>query len=73
MKTYKIQKRTLLKKTSEGNLERENMKSLSNSVTKFYDQKICKRFLFFPSPISLPDLAFPSSGRSKYVDNHLFK
>ena len=32
---------------SEGNLVRENMKSLSNFVTKFYDQRICERFYFF--------------------------
>jgi len=41
--------RTLLKKAkiSEGNLENENVKSLSNSVTKFYDQGICEEFYFF--------------------------
>ena len=47
-------------KISEGNLERENVKSLSNSVTKFYDQGICESF-FFPSLICLPNFAFPSS------------
>jgi len=34
-------------KISEGNLVRENMKSLSNSVTKFCDQKIYEGFYFF--------------------------
>jgi len=34
-------------KISEGYLVRENVKSLSNSVTKFYDQKICEEFHFF--------------------------
>jgi hypothetical protein len=32
---------------SEGNLVRENVKSLSNSVTKFCDQGICEEFYFF--------------------------
>jgi len=38
-----------LKKTkiSEGNLVRENMKSLSNSVTKFCDQIFFEEFYFF--------------------------
>ena len=34
-------------KISEGYLVRENVKSLSNSVTKFCDQKICEEFHFF--------------------------
>ena len=34
-------------KISEGNLERKNMKSLSNSVTKFYDEEISETFHFF--------------------------
>jgi len=34
-------------KISEGNLVRENVKSLSNSVTKFCDQEICEEFQFF--------------------------
>ena len=34
-------------KYCEGNLERENVKSLSNSVTKFCDQGICEGFYFF--------------------------
>ena len=34
-------------KISEGYLMRENVKSLSNSVTKFYDQGICEEFYFF--------------------------
>ncbi|KEH16354.1 hypothetical protein MTR_0219s0100 [Medicago truncatula] len=34
-------------KISEGYLVRENMKSLSNSVTKFCDQGICEEFHFF--------------------------
>ena len=40
---------TTTKKTkiSEGNLERENMKFLSNSLTKFCDQGICEGFYFF--------------------------
>ena len=35
---------TLLKKQK---LVRENVKSLSNSVTKFCDQEICEKFQFF--------------------------
>jgi len=44
-----IHKITLQKKTkiSEGYLVRENVKSLSNSVTKFCDQGICEEFHFF--------------------------
>jgi len=34
-------------KISEGYLVRENVKSLSNSVTKFCDQGICEEFHFF--------------------------
>jgi len=34
-------------KISEGYLVRENVKSFSNSVTKFYDQEICEEFYFF--------------------------
>jgi len=34
-------------KISEGSLVRENVKSLSNSVTKFCDQGICEEFHFF--------------------------
>jgi len=34
-------------KISEGYLVRENVKSLSNSVTKFYDQAICEEFHLF--------------------------
>jgi len=34
-------------KISEGYLVRENVKSLSNSVTKFCDQRICEKFHFF--------------------------
>jgi len=34
-------------KISEGYLVRENVKSLSNSVTKFCDQGICADFHFF--------------------------
>jgi len=34
-------------KISEGYLVRENVKSLSNSVTKFCDQGICEEFYFF--------------------------
>ena len=34
-------------KISEGYLARENVKSLSNSVTKFCDQGICEEFHFF--------------------------
>jgi len=34
-------------KISEGYLVRENVKSLSNSVTKFCDQRICEEFHFF--------------------------
>jgi len=34
-------------KIREGILERENVKSLYDSVTKFYDQRICERFYFF--------------------------
>jgi len=34
-------------KISEGYLVRENVKSLSNSVTKFFDQEICEEFHFF--------------------------
>jgi len=34
-------------KISEGNLVRENVESLSNSVTKFCDQEICEEFQFF--------------------------
>jgi len=34
-------------KISEGYLVRENVKSLSNSVTKFCDQEICEEFHFF--------------------------
>jgi len=34
-------------KISEGYLVRENVKSLSNSVTKFCDQEICEEFYFF--------------------------
>jgi hypothetical protein len=34
-------------KISEGNFERENMKSLSNSVIKFCDQRICEEIYFF--------------------------
>jgi len=34
-------------KISEGYLVRENVKSLSNSVTKFCDQGICEKFYFF--------------------------
>jgi len=43
-------------KISERYLVRENVKSLSNSVTKFCDQGI----LFFPSRISLANFAFSS-------------
>ena len=32
---------TTKEKIAERNLERENVKSLFNSVTKFYDQIIC--------------------------------
>jgi len=40
---------TTTKKTkiSEGYLVRENVKSLSNFVTKFCDQGICEEFHFF--------------------------
>jgi len=34
-------------KIREGYLVRENVKSLSNSVTKFCDQGICEEFHFF--------------------------
>jgi len=34
-------------KISEGYLVRENVKSFSNFVTKFYDQGICEEFHFF--------------------------
>jgi len=34
-------------KISEGSLVRENVKSLSNSVTKFCNQGICEEFHFF--------------------------
>jgi len=34
-------------KISEGYLVRENVKSLSNFVTKFCDQGICEEFHFF--------------------------
>jgi len=34
-------------KISEGYLVRENVKSLSNSVTKFCDQGISEKFYFF--------------------------
>jgi len=34
-------------KISEGYLVRENVKFLSNSVTKFCDQGICEEFHFF--------------------------
>ncbi|RHN77867.1 hypothetical protein MtrunA17_Chr1g0159371 [Medicago truncatula] len=34
-------------KISEGNFVRKNVKSLSNSVNKFYDQRICEEFDFF--------------------------
>ena len=34
-------------KISEGYLVRENVKSLSNSVTKFCEQGICEEFHFF--------------------------
>jgi len=34
-------------KISEGYLVRKNVKSLSNSVTKFCDQGICEEFHFF--------------------------
>jgi len=47
-------------KISEGNLAKENMKSLSNFVTKFCDQGLCE-ILFFPSLTSLTNFAFPSS------------
>jgi len=40
----KIYVQTLLKKQK---LVRENVKSLSNSVTKFCDQGICEEFHFF--------------------------
>ncbi|AES68911.1 hypothetical protein MTR_3g018960 [Medicago truncatula] len=45
----KILERITTKKTkfSEGNIVRENVKSLSNSVTKFCDQGICEEFHFF--------------------------
>jgi len=38
---------TKITKISEGYLVRENVKSLSNSVTKFCDQGICEEFHFF--------------------------
>jgi hypothetical protein len=42
-----VQVTTKKTKISEENLVRENMKSLSNSVTKFCDQGICEGFYFF--------------------------
>jgi len=38
---------TEITKISEGYLVRKNVKSLSNSVTKFCDQGICEEFHFF--------------------------
>jgi len=51
---------TTTKKTkiSEGNIEMENLKFLSNSITKFCDQRICEGFYF-----SVANFAFPSSER----------
>ena len=43
----KINTTTKKTKISEGYLVRENVKSLSNSVTKFCDQGICEEFHFF--------------------------
>ena len=55
-------------KISEGYLVREDVKSLSNSVTKFCDQGICDEFHFirhyFPSLILLFLIVF--------VDNDVF-
>ena len=45
--TERDQNTTKKTKISEGNLVRENMKSLSNSVTKFCDQGIYEGFYFF--------------------------
>jgi len=48
-------------KIGEGNLERENVKSLSNSVTKICNQEIRYGFYFCPSLISLLNFAFSRS------------
>jgi len=45
-------------KISEVYLVRENVKSLSNSVTKFCDQEICEEFHFFRHLFSLLILLF---------------
>jgi len=47
LKNYISPYTTKKTKLSEGYLVRENMKSLSNSVTKFCDQGICEEFHFF--------------------------
>ena len=43
------------------------MKSFSNSVTKFYNQKICEKFYFSVTNFSL-DFAFPSSALKKMCE-----
>jgi len=45
-------------KISEGYLVRENVKSFSNSVTKFCDQGICEEFHFFRHKFSSLILLF---------------
>jgi len=45
--TFRFIDTTKKTKISEENLVRENVKSLSNSITKFCDQRICERFHFF--------------------------